>query len=169
MRCIYLLLFITFTGNLQGQNLEELERRKGFKDIKLESNINEIEGAEFKKDIKEAHKFDAKLYLVKNENYSSIGDIKVRTIELKVYNDKIYEINLVTDKDTRLMKSLEEAFGKAQYNVRADSYQWYAETLSLSFTSKSKKELQLVYRSASIIKEMSEDKKEDIKKISSDF
>jgi hypothetical protein len=151
------------------QDTNELERRKGFKDIKLESKISEIVGAEYKKDLKEKGEYPVKLYRVSNQEYESIGGIRVRSLELKVYNEKIYEIIVITDKDPRLMKSLEEAFGQASYNVRSDTYTWLAESLSLAFTSKSKKELELIYRSANIIKEMASDKKEDIKKMSSDF
>jgi hypothetical protein len=163
--CFSILLSLT----LYGQDVSELERRKGFKDIKLEKKISDIEGAEFKKDLKEKGEFPAKLYRVSNKEYESIGDIRVRSLELKAYNEKIYEIIVVTDKDPRLMKSLEEAFGQAAYNVRSETYTWLAESLSLSFTSKSKKELQLIYRSANVLKEMNADKKEDIKKMSSDF
>lgn len=151
------------------QDLDELEKRKGFKDIKLESDVNEIKGVEFRKDIKEKKEFPVKLYRVVHKDYERIGTINVRSIELKVYNDKIYEIIVITDKDPRLMKSLEEAFGQPSYNVRTDAYSWLAETVSLAFTSKSKKELEMVYRSSTVVKQMSADKKEDIKKMSSEF
>lgn len=168
----YLLVIIglSFYGSdLISQDIQELERRMGFKDIKLGADISTIEGAEFKKEFKNKEDVSAKLYRVVHKNYESIGDIKVRSLELNVYRHKIYEIVVVTDKDPRLMKSLEEAFGRAEYNVRSDSYIWLAESLSLSFTSRSKKELEMVYRSASVIKQMKEDKRKDIKKLSSDF
>ncbi len=151
------------------QDLQELERRKGFKDIKLESNVNEVQGAEFKKDIREKKEFPVKLYSLVNKDYERIGEIRIKSIELKVYKDKIYEIIVVTDKDPRLMKSLEEAFGPPAYNARSDAYSWLAETVSLAFSSKSKKELEMIYRSSVVVKQMSADKKEDIKKMSSDF
>src|SRR5688572_14550757 len=87
----------------------ELDKRNGFKDIKLGQRIDSIRGAKFKKDIKEKEEYPAKLYIVEHPDYDKIGEVKVQSIELKTYKDLIYQIMVIAHKDTRLMKGMETA------------------------------------------------------------
>lgn len=153
----------------QAQDLAELDRRKGFKDIKLGAPVDSIKGAVFRKDIKEKNEFPAKLYEVDNDNYKSIGEVKVKKVELKTYKDHIYEIIVVTSKDTRLMKGMEKSFGKPIYILPTDTYNWKTDTLSLTFKDHSKNELRLNYRYYPLLKKMLEDKGKKIDDIASDF
>src|SRR5688572_17905480 len=100
----------------------EIDRRNGFKDIKMASHIDSVKGAIFKKDIKEKGHHPAKLYVIEHPDYQTIGEVKIEVIEVKTYKGLIYEILVVTEKDTRLMKGMENALGKPAYNVRDESY-----------------------------------------------
>jgi hypothetical protein len=147
----------------------ELDRRNGFKDIKLTSPIDSVKGAKFKKNFKEKGNHDAQLYSIDHPDYESIGEIKVNQIEAKVYKGLIYQIVVITEKDTRLMKGMEAALGKPMYNVRDESYNWAGQRSTLRFKSHSKSELELIYSSPVVVKMMMEDKKKKIKDISADL
>jgi hypothetical protein len=163
------LLFISSSACLFAQDTAELVRRNGFKDIKLGTLIDSLKGAEFKKDVKEKNEFPARLYEVNNENYKNIGEVKVKSVEVKTYKDLIYEIIVVTDKDTRLMKGMIKSFGEPKYILTTNTYNWLTETLSLTFKDHSKKEIRLTYRSFSLLKMMREDKGKKIDDVAEDF
>lgn len=170
MKSIFaLILLVTFNFTLSTAQETELDRRNGFKDIKMASPVDSVKGAKFKKDFKERGHHEAKLYIVEHPDYQSIGEVKINAIELKVYKGFIYEILVVTNKDTRLMKGMESALGKPLYNVREESYNWSGQNVSLKFKSHSKNELELRYTSAVVAKMMQDDKKQKVTDISNDF
>jgi len=169
MRLFCLSLLILAPWLAAGQGLEELDRRKGFKDIRLGSRIDSLKGAEFDKDVLEKNEFPVKLYSVDDESYESIGEVKVKRIQVKAYKDEIYEIIVITRKDTRLMKGMEKAFGKPKYILPTDTYNWKTDSLSLTFKDHSKHELRLTYRYYPILKKMQDDKGKKIDDIAEDF
>jgi hypothetical protein len=169
MRYLQLLLLFSITFSTTAQDTAELTRRNGFKSIKLGNPIDSVKGATFKKDIKEKNQFPAKLYEVDNPDYKTIGEVKVKKVELKTYKDFIYEINVTTEKDTRLMKGMIKSFGEPKYIIPSDSYNWIAETLSLTFKNYSKKEILLTYRCYPILKMMQVDKGKKVDDIAEDF
>lgn len=168
---IYLSLLFIFSNSLSvlSQDAAELERRNGFKTIKLGSSIDSIKGAEFKKEVKEKNEFPAKLYEVEHADYKSIGEVKVKKIELKTYKDLIYEIIVITEKDTRLMKGMVKSFGEPKYILTTDTYNWLGETLSLTFKSHAKHEIKLTYRCYPVLKMMLADKGKKVEDIADDF
>ena len=151
------------------QDRAELARRNGFKDLKLGSHVDSVKVASFKKDTKEKNEFPVKLYAVENDEYKSIGEVKVKKVEIKTYKDLVYEINVVTTKDPRLMKGLEKSFGKPGYIIPTDTYNWKADSLSLTFKDFSKNELLLTYRYYPVLKQMRIDKGKKIDDIANDF
>jgi len=165
--CLSLLILVPWLAS--GQSLEELDRRRGFKDIKLGSRIDSLKGAEFDKDVLEKNEFPVKLYSLEDESYESIGEVKVKRIQVKAYKDEIYEIIVITKKDTRLMKGMEKAFGKPKYILPTDTYNWKTDSLSLTFKDHSKHELRLTYRYYPILKKMQVDKGKKIDDIVEDF
>ncbi len=169
MRFISLLLLITVSISTQAQDTAELARRNGFKTIKLGTPIDSVKGATFKKDIKEKNEFPTKLYAVDNPEYKTIGEVKVKKVELKTYKDFVYEINVITEKDTRLMKGMIKSFGEPKYIITSDTYNWITETLSLTFKNHSKKEILLTYRCYPILKMMRVDKGKKVDDIAEDF
>lgn len=150
------------------ENSLELEKRNGFKTLRLTMPIDSVTGASFKKDILEREEFPAKLYSVKNESLMRIGEVKVNSISIKAYKDRVYEIEVNTDKDQRLMKGLEQALGKAIFNVRTKAYHWRAESLSLTFIG-NKNSLTLIYKSYPVLKMMYADRGKKIDDIADDF
>lgn len=167
-KSLFLVLF-GYAACAIAQDTAELGRRNGFKDIKLGTHIDSLRGTEFKKEIKEKNEFPAKLYEVNSEEYKSIGEVKVKKVEVKTYKDLIYEIIVITDKDTRLMKGMIKSFGEPKYILTTDTYNWLSEHLSLTFKDHSRREIQLTYRSYPIVKMMREDKGRKIDDIAEDF
>jgi hypothetical protein len=169
MRLTSLILFLAISFITYAQDTAELARRNGFKSIKLGSPIDSVKGATFKKDIKEKNEFPTKLYAVDNPEYKTIGEVKVKKVELKTYKDFIYEINVTTDKDTRLMKGMIKSFGEPKYIIPSDTYNWITETLSLTFKNYSKNEILLTYRCYPVLKMMQVDKGKKVDDIAEDF
>lgn len=156
------LLVLTTTFMAFSQNIGELEKRNGFKDIKLGAIVDSLKGIKLKKEFKERDEFPARLYSVENEAYANIGEAKVARIDVKAYKDLIYEINVITNKDPRLMKALESIYGKADYDLKRETYFWKSENLILKFRSHSKSQLELVYISYPVLKQMKADKDQKI-------
>jgi len=170
MRSILSILLVAALGiPSTGQNLAELDRRKGFKDIKLGSRVDSVNGAEFKKDVLEKNEYPVKLYTVDNDEYKSIGEVRVKKVEVKAYKEEIYEIVVITTKDTRLMKGMEKSFGKPVYILPTDTYNWKTDSLSLTFKDHSRNELRLTYRYYPVLKKMQIDKGKKIDAIAEDF
>ena len=168
MKQLVTLVCIAFVTHLYAQDVAELERRNGFKEIKLGTSIDSVKGATFKKDIIERKEFQAKIYETEHPDYMVIGDVPVKKISLKVYNTLIYEIDVATAKDPKVMRGLEKSFGKATYSIRTESYYWKAENLSLVYKGHHK-EIKLTYRSGPVIRMMYEDKGKKIDEVADDF
>ena len=151
------------------QDLSELDRRRGFKDIQLGSPIDSVQGTKLQKEFKEHDEFPAKLYEVDHPDYQTIGEIKINKVELKTYRDLIYEIRVVTHKDPRLMKALESLYGKADYDIKNETYFWKTDSLILKFQSEGKHRLELLYVSFGLLKSMKDDKDKKVDDIANDF
>jgi hypothetical protein len=165
-----LLLFLAGCfSSVLGQDVAELVRRNGFKNIKLGTPIDSVKGIEFKKEIKERNEFPARLYEVNNADYKSIGEVSVKKVQLKTYKNLIYEIIVITNKDTRLMKGMIKSFGEPKYILTTDTYNWLADSLSLTFKNHSKNEIKLTYRCYPVLKMMLVDKGKKVDAIAEDF
>lgn len=151
------------------QDLAELDRRNGFKDIRLGSPVDSVHGIKLEREFKERDEFPAKLYTVDNAAYQTIGEVKVSKVELKAYKDLIYEIRVLTSKDPRLMKALESLYGKADYDMKNDTYFWKTENVILKFHSESRSKLELIYISPIVHKSMKDDKNKKVDDIANDF
>ena len=162
-------LLLSSLENARAQADSELARRNGFKDIRLGTRVDSVKGVKLLKEIKEKNEYPALLYEVNHSEYERIGEVKVKSVELKAYKGLIYEIDVITHKDTRLMKGMEKAYGKPKYILPTDSYNWTADSLSLTFKDFSKKEILLTYRSYPVLKMMRVDKGKKIDDIADDF
>jgi len=167
-------LFLSFSlilliQTLTAQNTSELERRHGFKSLKLDMPIDSVKGYKLKKEFKERDEFLAKLYTIENPEYATIGEVTVDKVEVKTYKDIVYQIHVVTEKDPRLMKALESIYGLAEYDHKHEIYFWKAQTLVLKFKSKSKNQLEMIYTSFSVNNLMKEDKNKKVQNIADDF
>jgi hypothetical protein len=170
MRLFNLILVFMFTWLVtQSQDLSELEKRNGFKDIKLGTIIDSLKGYKLKKKFLERDEFPAKLYSVEHPDYAKIGEVRVNKIEVKTYKDLTYEISVVTDKDTRMMKALESIYGKSEYDLKKETYFWRSDNIVLKFRSHSKNHLEMVYEYLPAYKKMKEDKNQKVDDIANDF
>jgi hypothetical protein len=166
------LICITFISlALQGwtQHSAELEKRNGFKDIKLGSPVDSIKGASYINSITSKEGQVSKIYKVKNPAYQSIGEVPVEEVELTAYKGLIYIIKVIAEKDTRLMKGMEMALGKSEWDLRNEQYVWKGQSLTLTFKSTDKDKLELTYTSYPVLQKMKEDKKKEIEDIAGDF
>ena len=93
----------------------------------------------------------------------------MKKVEVKAYKDEVYEIIVITHKDTRLMKGMEKSFGKPTYILPTGTYNWKTDSLSLTFKDESKRELRLTYRYYPVLRKMQIDKGKKIDKIAEDF
>ncbi len=116
----------------------------------------------------ERNEFPAKLYETVSPKYKSIGEVSVKDVKLMTYKNLIYKIIVTTDKDPRVMQSLEKSYGKSIYVVRTGTYNWKAEKLSLTFATRNNS-VELIYRSYPIFKMMNEDKGKKVVAIAEDF
>ena len=167
----FFLITLAFIMQLtcHAQEDSELAKRNGFKNIQLGMSVDSVVGIKFKKDAKEKNEYPVQLYEVDNPDYKRIGEVKVKALELKTYKGLIYQIDVITNKDTRLMKGMERLYGKPIYILPTDSYNWTADSLSLTFKDHSKKEIKLSYRSYPVLKMMRVDKGKKIDDIADDF
>jgi hypothetical protein len=163
------LLLILASSKCICQDLGELNKRNGFKDIKLGLVVDSVKGLKLKKEFKEKDEYPAKLYEVEHPDYEKVGEVKVSKVELKTYKDLIYEINVIADKDSRLMKALESLYGKAEYDMINETYFWKTDSLILKFKSEGRQKLQMLYISYPIHRLMKEDKSKKVDDISKDF
>ncbi|MCC6834448.1 MAG: hypothetical protein IT213_05640 [Cytophagales bacterium] len=162
------ILLLMIVHVVYSQDINELERRNGFKEIKLGMLIDSVKGAEFKKDLIERKEFPAKQYETKSADYMTIGDVPVKLISLKTYKGLIYEIDVITGHDPKVMRGLEKSYGKATYSLRTESYYWKAQTLTLVYKGH-RKEVKLTYRSVPVIRMMYVDKGKQIEEVADDF
>ena len=165
---ILVLVLFAFSNSF-GQGLSELDKRSGFKDIRLATPVDSVKGSKLIKEFKERDEFPAKLFEVENADYEKVGEIKVHKVELKTYKDLIYEINVITDKDERLMKALESLYGKSEYDMKNETYFWKTDSLILKFKSQGKHRLQMLYVSYNVHKMMRGDKDKKVDDIANDF
>jgi hypothetical protein len=170
LRFTLLLIILAPALTASGQDIAELERRNGFKELKLGIRLDSVKGeVKLKKELKEQGEFPAKLYSVEHPQFASIGEIPVSRVEFKTYKDIVYQIHVVTDKDPRLMKALESIYGGADYDLKRETYFWKGQTLILKFKSYSRNQLELIYSSYLILKMMKDDKGKKVEDIADDF
>lgn len=166
-----LLFFLSLAAAaLYAQDIDELERRNGFKDLKLGIPVDSVKGEiKLKKEIREQDEFPAKLYSVDNPDYEKIGEVQVSKVEIKTYKDLVYQIHVVTEKDPRLMKALESIYGAAAYDMKKETYFWKGPTLILKFRSYSRNQLEMIYSSYVVLNLMKDDKGKKVEDIADDF
>ena len=168
--CIVVLI-LCFGAVSLAQSVKELDNKNGFQDLVLMSDVKQYETLSFKKIIKDdLHKLDeAGLYNGAKTHFADIGGIKIQKLEVKAYQDLIYEIKVIADKDPMLYKGLSKKYGKGQYSVHNNAYNWSGKKVSLEFVSSGKNEVQLTYFSKPMLAVFKQGKAQDIEDIADDF
>lgn len=153
----------------QAQTVEELDKRNGFKDIKLATEVHLYEGLEYQEEVVDKLFKQLAVYQNKKGYYQSIGTIKIEEIEVLAYKGDVYKIKVITEKNPKLYSGLKKAFGEPTFSPRGDNYYWSTDNINLTFGNNSKTTLQLVYTSHIVKSRLKKDKEEEIKGISEDF
>lgn len=167
---LLIFFFVLITSGLSyAQSVEELDKRNGFKDIKMTQSIIEHEGLEFKKEIESAIFPRAYQYVAKKGVYEDIGGIKIFDLEVNTYDSAIYEIRVITEKNPNLYKALKRTFGEPEYDYRGNKYYWKTDRLRLSYDSHSKNKIEMVYFSYLMTERLKADKEQVVEEIVDDF
>lgn len=162
-------LFLITVSPILAQHASELDKRNGFKDIKLGALADSVKGISFKNEITNKEGQVSKVYKVDHPDYKKIGEVVVEEVEITGYKGLISIIKVVTIKDTRLMKGMELALGKSEWDLRNELYFWRGKNLLLTFKAVEKDKIELTYTSFPIIEKMKEDKKKEVEDIADDF
>ena len=166
----FILTFLTvFPTFLFSQGVEELEKRYGFKDIKLASKVTEYPGLTFKKNIKDKIYPNAKLHVARKGHYESIGSLKIFGLEVKTYKDEIFEIKVITEKNPDLYQGLKKAFGEPEFSLASNTYFWRSSSVKLTYIANIKGKIEMVYTSLKMRDKLKSDQKEVVDIISDDF
>ena len=166
-----LLVWLSTSSVAQTQepDSEELERRNGFKTIKLNYPVDSVNGAAFKSDLIEKGGFPVKVYAVTGEEFKTIGEVKIERIQLKTYKGLVYEIIVITEKNPNLMKAFSKALGKPSFSIRTNLYSWRSKSVVLYFEPTGKDNLKLTYKSYPVFQKMAEDKGRKVDDVMNDF
>ena len=167
MQKFIFLLFLLISSFSFAQKNTELDKRNGFKDIKLLSKATDVKTLAYAHDLKGEH-FHA-VYKPVNGAYTHIGEVTIKEMKILTYKDLIYQITVTTDKDPQLYKGLEKAFGKARHSVVDNYYYWQGQNVRLSFLSSGKKKVQFTYYALGIKKLIKADAIKKVEDLSSEF
>ncbi len=160
------LLLLIISLNLHAQNTE-LDKRNGFKNIKLLTKASEYTELKFDKNQEEENKA---IYVRTAGSIETIGDIPIKELNVYTYKDLIYRIEVSTGKNTQLFKGLEKAYGKSKFAVVTNVYVWKGEKVALTFGSeKGGKRIVMNYTAPEIKNIIKQDKEQKIKDLSNDF
>jgi len=166
MRTLLFLTFILGFFSLQAQS-QELDKRNGFKNIKLLSKATDYNELKFEKNQEEENKA---IYTRTSGSLQSIGEIQIKELNVYTYNDIIYRIEVATAKNTQLFKGLEKAYGKSKFAVVTNVYVWKGENVALTFGSeKGGKRIVMNYTAPEIKNIIKRDKEQKIEDLSDDF
>ena len=171
-RIIYLAVILASQVLIQplfSQSVLELDKRNGFKDIKMVSDVTQYEGLEYDGDIEDEKFKTLSVYKSKKGFYESIGPVVVHEVEVLAYKGEVYKIHVITEKDPKLYHGLKKAFGKVTHSPRSNNYYWATDNLVLIYESYSKNKLRLIYQSYIIEAKLKQEKKDEIDSISEDF
>ena len=167
MRILITLLFLCFSLASFGQLSKELDKRNGFKDLKLLTDVTTYTGLEYWKDDKS--KADHAFYKAKKGSYELIGDVEIYKITVYTYKNKIFRIEVITPNDEKLYRSLEKAYGKINSSIAASYSFWDGENLRLNYETIGSKKIRLTYLSKQIKQIIARDKKKAVDSLSSEF
>jgi len=170
IRAAFFSILLLAGQGLAAQGNPELDSRNGFKDIRLGTRADSVKGAKLKREFTEkGNVFSSQIYEVDHPDYSTIGEVRIKKVALTAYRNLIYGISVVTEKDPRLMKALENLYGLSTYDARNNRYFWRGDSLVLSYESQSRRDLLMEYKSLLVPKMMAKDREGKIDKIADDF
>jgi hypothetical protein len=167
MRALLILLVVLVGFDSVAQSVIELDKRNGFKDIKLLSDVTSYKGLEFSKPLK--NNPGHSIYKAVKGHYESIGNIHIHKLVVYAYKNQIYQINITTNKEEKLFRSLEKAFGKINTSIVTPYPYWDGENVKLIYIVNGAKKLTLSYQSKKIKQIIARDKKKAVDNLSTEF
>ena len=167
MRILISLFFLGFSISGSGQFSEELDKRNGFKDIKLLTDVKSYTGLAYWKNDKS--KPDHAIYRKTKGSYEKIGEVEIYSITVYTYRDLIFKIEVITTKEEKLFRSLEKAYGKINSSLAASYSYWEGEKVRLNYETVGSKKIKLTYTSKQIKQMIALDKKKAVDSVSSEF
>ena len=167
MRALLILLVVLFGQYSLAQTVKELDKRNGFKDIKLLSDVTTYEGLEFSKPLK--NNPGHSIYKAVKGHYETIGDIEILDLVVYAYRNQVYQINVTTRKEEKLFRSLEKTFGKVHTTLVSPNPYWDGEDIKLIYIVDGAKKLTLSYQSKKIKHIIAMDKKKEVDDLTTEF
>jgi hypothetical protein len=167
MRILITLLFLVISVSSFSQFSAELDKRNGFKDIKILTDVTSYPGLEYWKNDKS--KEDHALYRAKNGSYEKIGNVEIYKITIYTYRSLIFKIEVITANNEKLFRSLEKAYGKLHSSLAASYSYWDGEKVRLNYETLGSKKIKLTYLSKQIKQMIALDKKKAVDSLSSEF
>ena len=102
-------------------------------------------------------------------NYELIGNVKIYKVTVYTYRNLAYKIEVVTEKDEKLFRSLEKAFGKIKFSMGSQVSYWEGKKLRLTYEPEGGSKVKLTYSSRGINQIIASDKKKAVDSLSSEF
>jgi hypothetical protein len=167
MRVLTTIIFLSFSAFCFGQFSVELDKRNGFKDLKILSDVASYSGLEYWKEDKSQP--DHAIYRAKKGNYDKIGDVDVAKVTVYTYRKQIFKIEVITEKNEKLFRSMEKAYGKINSSIAYSYSYWDGEKIRLKYETIGSKKIQLTYVSKEIKKIIALDKRKDVDSLSTEF
>ncbi len=169
----FIVLIIWLIGPCYGinaQSLDALEKKHGFQDIILDTDISDNPQLVYKKQVAlKKSEYPIHVYIRNKGSYPNIGEVPIKDMEVKVYLKKIIEIKIITPKETDIMKALKKLYGEPSFSVRSNAWEWQTEGVLLSLISVGKKKLEIKYASRKLNQYIKDKKEEGIEDLSTDF
>lgn len=124
------------------QSVSELDARRGFKEIKLGSDIKGF--PEFKEVGVSSHNAKVQLYEYLPDSpearHSHIGDIRIFKIKMEAYEGKVFQVQIWLPYKDHLLPAYQKAFGNPQEEDARDidsyaytDYLWHGKEVELVF------------------------------------
>ena len=167
MRILITLLLLGISVSSFSQFSKELDKRNGFKDIKILTDVTSYPGLEYWKEDKS--QIDHAIYRATNGNYEKIGEVDIYKITVYTYRKLIFKIEVTTANNEKLYRSFEKAYGKLNSSLAASYSYWDGEKVRLNYETLGSKKIKLTYLSKQIKQMIALDKKKAIDTLSSEF
>jgi hypothetical protein len=167
MRVLFTFLFFAASISATSQISHELDKRNGFKDLKILTSVSGYPGLEYWKADKT--KPEHSIYKAKKGSYDKIGNVDVFKVTVYTYRDLIFKIEVITVKDETLFHSLEKAYGKIKSSMAATYSYWEGEKVRLNYETEGSKKIKLTYVSKQIKQMIALDKKKAVESLSTEF
>jgi hypothetical protein len=167
MRVLTTIIFLSLSTFCYSQLSDELDKRNGFKDLKILSDVATYPGLEYWK-VDKSQPYHA-IYKAKKGSYDKIGDVDISKVTVYTYRKLIFKIEVITEKDEKLFRSMEKAYGKITSSMAYSYSYWDGEKIRLKYETVGSKKIQLTYISKEIKKIIALDKRKDVDSLSTEF